>query len=261
LYRHFDAVIRNNHTYLADSKGILTIPLGYANATTTSDHPAALRRYSWSFVGQMKASRLAMVAAFQPIEPALMVKTPGLGDVSGRRINKNEYNAILADSIFAPCPMGNALLDTFRLYESLELGCIPLVEKRLGIDYFGNLLGPNPIPAFRSWQEAAKFVGTAITDSQGLRALQHEIANWWGAKKRDVCIQLQAICTTSHASELQYYGNLVRNRHRLIHEPLRVAELLRHQSSDSLRRRLMRPTGPVSRIFRENIFHPLMKHR
>jgi hypothetical protein len=37
----------------------------------------------------------------------------------------------------------------------------------------------------------------------------------------------------------------------MLYEPLRLAELLRHQSVASLRRRLMRPSGPLKRITRE----------
>ena len=32
-------------------------------------------------------------------------------------------------SIFVPCPRGNSSPDTFRLYEALEAGSIPIVER------------------------------------------------------------------------------------------------------------------------------------
>jgi hypothetical protein len=38
----------------------------------------------------------------------------------------------------------------------------------------------------------------------------------------------------------------------MLHEPLRLAELLRHQTGTSLMRRLKRPGGPLKRIARES---------
>ena len=252
LYRYFDTVIRNNHTYLADAPGILTIPLGYANGSTSSDRPADTRPYVWSFVGQTKASRLAMIAAMETVQPSYVLKTPGLHDTSGQRLSKAEYNAILAGSIFAPCPMGNALLECWRMYEALEAGCIPLVEKRATIDYYRSLFGAHPIPEFRTWGDASRFIQQSVRDKQGLLDLQSKIAAWWASYKIKVHEQLRAVTSVSHATELQQYSNMFRNRYPFIHEPLRITELLRHQTGDSLRRRLMRPAGPLARIFRDN---------
>jgi hypothetical protein len=38
-----------------------------------------------------------------------------------------------------------------------------------------------------------------------------------------------------------------------LHEPLRLAELLRHQSGSSLLRRIRHPGGPLRRIARESL--------
>ncbi len=253
LYRHFDAVVRNFYTYLADSDGIFTIPEGYSVGTPVGQAvvPADRRRYAWSFVGEVKASRFEMVAALDGFEPQRFSKTSSISDVSGTKLTKAEYNAILAESVFSPCPMGNAILETWRLYESLEIGCIPITEKRRGMDYFHNLFGPHPIPSFIDWSEARQYAEALHADIPSLLRKQSEIGEWWAAYKVKLRLQMRQAVATSYAPQLNTYAALARNRVRAIHEPLRLAELLRHQTARSLARRLSRPIAPIKRIISE----------
>ena len=92
------------------------------------------------------------------------------------------YRALLDDSVLVPCPGGWSNLDTFRVYEALEAGCIPIVEKRPGFDYFTRLLGPHPMPTVDSWPEAAARV-QHLKSSDGLEVLRTTCAEWWAARK------------------------------------------------------------------------------
>ena len=49
---------------------------------------------------------------------------------------------ILHDSVFCPAPTGYQSPETFRLYEALDSGCIPLVDG--GQAYFENLFSGLP---------------------------------------------------------------------------------------------------------------------
>lgn len=60
-----------------------------------------------------------------------------------------EQQRAMLDSIFSPCPQGNVLLETPRVYEALQCGSIPIVERRLTLDYYKQLLGPHPLPTVR----------------------------------------------------------------------------------------------------------------
>jgi len=255
LYRHFDTVIRHGHTYyLTKCPGIVIMPLGYASGTRNSKRPADCRPYVWSFTGQAKASRLDMINELSGLEPALVIQTPGLDDTSGKRLTKAEYNAVLEDTIFSPCPMGNAVLETWRLYESLELGCIPLVERRPTMDYYTNLFGPNPIPVVHDWRAARDYIQATMLDKEFLLRLQGEIHRWWDSRKTTVRNQVRSIITgPSYNVELQRYGGLLRNRSPVLHGGLRILELLRHQNVSSLRRRLLSPAGPLRRMADEGM--------
>ena len=256
LYASFDAVVRNFRTALAEHAGILTIPEGYSNATRRdgSWKPASERRYAWSFVGEVKASRAEMVQAFADLTPRCLESTASISHAGGRKISKIAYDEVLADSKLSPCPMGNAILETWRLYESLELGCIPIVEQRLTLDYFTSLFGPNPIPTFLSWKRARRWAETMIDDAVRLDALQAEIAAWWLRHKGRVRTDIAALVLgRSRATDLRRFAALPRNRYPVLYEPFRICELLRHQSAGSLARRLRRPTAPLRRIVRDGL--------
>jgi hypothetical protein len=254
LYQHFDLVIRWNHSWLTRHPGIVTVPLGYFNDTGSSDRPANQRRHVWSFVGEIKSSRIAMAAALDSLEPKFITRVDSVSNPNGRRLSKAEFNAVLEDTVFSPCPMGNATIDTSRVYESLEMGCIPLVELRFSLDYYKNLLGPNPLPAFHDWRAARQFVERLIRDKPALLAKQTEIMGWWKAYKYRMRTEVrEAINGPSRAQELRRFSGLVRNRLPLVHEPLRIVEILRHQSAGSLSRRLVRPIGPLKRILRDGL--------
>jgi hypothetical protein len=256
LYRHFDAVIRNFATGLAKHDGILTIPEGYTNGTRVgrSPRPATERQYAWSFTGEIKASRVNMASALAAIEPNFMTGTTSIYKAGGNKLSKAEFDDVLENSIFSPCPMGNVIVETWRLYESLEIGCIPIVESRASLDYFTGLFGPHPIPSFTSWDAARRYAETVLLDKSALLRKQAEIHDWWTARKQAVRTELRNAATgPSQRAALQRYGALARNRYPALHEPLRLAELLRHQNGTSLMSRLKRPGGPIRRIAREGL--------
>ncbi len=95
------------------------------------------------------------------------------------------YKQKLGESIFALCPEGDRHLDTFRLYESLEMGCIPLV-----VDYCrqaSSLLGENhPIPLFDDWYQALRYASSLLSQNVELDSLQDVIQNWWSMRKKNM---------------------------------------------------------------------------
>lgn len=179
FYRHFDGIIR---THLIPEfrwpAAYLTVPVGYPSTEppVKGTKPASARQYRWSFAGNAMAERRAMVRAFADIQPSVV----HLYDIRrGNRsaLSADAYGELLRESAFAPAPMGNTMIEVMRLYEALEAGCIPIVPRRLTLDYYRELFGKHPIPTFRSWSDAAVFV-RGITPPAA-DALQADIGQWW----------------------------------------------------------------------------------
>jgi hypothetical protein len=95
------------------------------------------------------------------------------------------YRQIMDDSIFVPCPAGNAVVESFRVWEALEAGCIPIVERRGNFDYFATAFGPHPLPIVGTWQEAPELLRRLQADKSWLR-VGSACAAWWEATQRRV---------------------------------------------------------------------------
>jgi hypothetical protein len=170
--------------------------------------PASLRPFVWSFSGELgKSSRPDMVRAFGKLEPHYLFGVDSLpgydfrngyfpereGDGILPRIDGStaapldmsrvQYQRTLLDSIFCPSPMGSATLECSRTYEALECGSIPIVERRIGLDYYREILGSHPLPTVRSWPGARDLVRGLLQSPQRLDALQSECRTWWADKK------------------------------------------------------------------------------
>lgn len=88
----------------------------------------AERTNPWMFAGQV--TNIPRKRAANGLRKAqtrisgLLLETDGFA----RGMDGEEYARLLADTWVAPCPGGPQHVDTFRLYEALESGCIPLVD-------------------------------------------------------------------------------------------------------------------------------------
>jgi len=137
---------------------------------------AAERAHVWSFAGDVKkTSRAAMHEAMSRVPGGHCHLTSAFG--SADALSTAAYRGLMEQSIYAPCPAGNINLDTFRVSEALEAGCIPIVERRPGFDYFTQLFGPHPIPTVSDWNEAPSLI--AALDPAATEALRAECAAWW----------------------------------------------------------------------------------
>ena len=90
-----------------------------------------------------------------------------------------DYLPIMALSKFVPCPAGNNP-ETFRHYEALEVGAIPLIvrQKNSEIDFLKYLNG-YPGPILNSWSEAEEVMRTLEETPGALDAMQNDIRSWY----------------------------------------------------------------------------------
>jgi hypothetical protein len=148
--------------------------------------------------------------------------------------------------------MGNVVAETWRLYEALEFGCIPIVEKRWFIDYYRGLFGADPFLRVGSWREAARLMRDLMAKPDELLRHQQTVVSWWAETKARTKRDLTAFMRgPSHAADLEAFSRRPRIRSPKLHEPLRLIELLRHQSAGSLAQRLANPRKLLARIRRD----------
>lgn len=154
--------------------------------------PASTRPWPWAFMGTLwgSGSRLQATALFLRALPQGFFYG---GQSFAMGLPLQRYRSTLAQSVFALCPEGDRHLDTFRLYESLQMGCLPLV-----VDVAGQavpLLGPHfPLPVFESWLEALGYAQAQLAQPLGLDALQRQVVSWWKSRCREFSSALQQSC-------------------------------------------------------------------
>jgi hypothetical protein len=146
--------------------------------------PAEQRSYPWAFMGTIwgSGSRSLATSLFLRNLPQGMFFG---GQRFGVGLPLAQYQAVLAQSAFALCPEGDRHLDTFRLYESMQMGCVPLIMN------FRNqaemLLGPaSPVPVFYEWCEAVEFARFFLNDLKSLNNLQERVRHWWRRKREEI---------------------------------------------------------------------------
>lgn len=98
------------------------------------------------------------------------------------------YSAILEYSMFCPCPAGNSP-ETIRLYDALELGCIPISLKH---DFLrsADALGEPPFPLLDTWSELpallASYRASIAVDPEAIVRLQSACIGWWEVCKKSI---------------------------------------------------------------------------
>lgn len=166
------AVFRSYHiSGLAPN--VRVIPLGLGRGFSASGaRPASRRRHFWSFVGQLesKPAREALVASLKKYPGGLLYLTHRWNDPDA--LAPRDYAAILEDSVFVAAAGGWAAApETFRLFEALEAGAIPVVPDR-DMAYYQAAYGKVP------------FV-TASTDLRRVDrdAVQAACRAWWARQE------------------------------------------------------------------------------
>ncbi len=249
VYRSFDFVLRTHHAcWFKIIPEVFTFPLGWADGTPqrAALKPIETRKNIWCFLGNHKvSSRAEMLRALCQIKPHFVHSFDGATKES-RQMPPSEYHAVLEDTVFAPCPMGNAMLETWRFYESLEAGCIPIVEVRPWMHYHERLLGPHPIPTVYYWTQAESLIEKLCKEPNELQALQQRVLNWWTKCKESNQFTINRFISEKMGK---------RNGNGSISpvpstSPLwpmrRMIELLRHQSVMSAYRRARRPFAALA---------------
>ena len=131
-----------------------------------------------------------MIDALTTLDPGLVHPT----GASTAPLPIEQYSALMSDTVFAPCPQGWENLDSFRVYEALEAGCIPIVERRPRYDYFRLLLGEHPMVTIDHWKEAPEAIRVLQRDPLALETRRTACATWWQATRRALVDRVRDHC-------------------------------------------------------------------
>lgn len=168
--------------------GAKHIPIGYSpNCCSVMEKlqklPLADRKYKWSFAGQVNHEhRTRMVEQLNSLSDGKLIITGGFA----QGLPQNEYYKLLTETAISLCPAGNRYPDSFRIWESLEAGCLPIAEER-GLDWekegYWNQIKP-PFPIVKDWSELQSLLPMLLSEGTMLQQKVNECKSWWNGYKQ-----------------------------------------------------------------------------
>jgi len=151
---------------------ISCLPIGFKSGISNKNKE---RKYKWNFIGTPhKSSRHDLLFNFSEIKPFFTFKTQRFND-KNKIIEAAQMSDILSSTIFVPCPNGFIHPETYRLYEALECGCIPIIENTY--KYYDRLFPNNPFLKIDKWSEAKEIVVSWKNDQ--INKKQEQCNTWW----------------------------------------------------------------------------------
>lgn len=200
VYNHpaIKAVFRNYWRPGLPAKATV-IPLGYAkgrSGTGLGDSPTfEARPLLWSFAGSLdRAGRAETLAALKPLEPHRVATMPAWG--APLAMQPREYCDMLRQTKFVPCMRGSTALESFRFYEALEHGAIPVyvpAESHQCPDEMRATYGATPpFLAIPAWSEASNILPKLVSNPAVMEEHRRRVLEWWVAKKAAVGESIKA---------------------------------------------------------------------
>lgn len=193
------AVIRNYWRPLLPAKAIL-IPLGYASGRSAKylppPPPFSERKNIFAFCGSLdRPGRTKALETLKKLEPHACTVRSTWSDKEP--LAGPEYNALLRTAKFVPCFRGSKALESFRVYEALEHGAIPIyvaAESTDGTeDEFKAQFGPNPLLGFPSWSTAATLLPNLAEKTDVMEKHRQGLMAWWAEKKAATAQRIDAL--------------------------------------------------------------------
>ena len=162
-----------------NNKKVSCFPIGYKSGIFFKQD-SGKRKYKWAFLGTPhKSSRHDLLFQLSDIKPSFFHKTKKFND---KIIDVNEMSKILASTEFIPCPNGFVHPETYRIYEALECGCIPVVEN--AYKYYDRLFPNNPFLKVDIWIEAKEIIKKWRDDQ--IQKKRDECKMWWNGYKKQL---------------------------------------------------------------------------
>lgn len=165
------------------------LPSGFPPGTRQALAEPSEKPLDWAYLGQVtNPMRRAWANALSAVPNGRLLETPGFT----QGLPRGEYLETLSHAKLAPAPGGVLTPDTFRIYESLEAGCLPIVGPDPGIgeadDYFGAVFGDHPLPVCSEPATLPVLMARLLEDwpANAIRA-----GCWWMNWKRDLAYKLR----------------------------------------------------------------------
>lgn len=160
------------------------LPLGYTPHTrpALAELGIPLDKRAWVFAGQdTNERRHQCVTALQAIDPERV--HPSATFAGG--LDPAAYIEGLWRAEWAPAPAGNVRADSFRAWEALEAGAVPILDAtspHRDRNSWGEMLGQHPMPVLENWHDVEAILAQP--------APMAKVGAWYTRYKRNLMARL-----------------------------------------------------------------------
>ena len=185
-----DSCVKVMRMYLREmpcacAEKVLTIPLGYhwtlaegSKVPITHTPHLPFRENVWSFHGTDWNGRKELLAPLNDIKGKHVAEFYE-GWNSANALKGDVYISTLLNTIFVPCADG-VNPETFRFYEALECGCVPLLVRteanKAWVDWVAEKVKIIPM---KSWADAREFVNYIMANKEQLEGYRTAVLGAW----------------------------------------------------------------------------------
>jgi len=144
------------------------------------------KKYLWSFVGQNhNPHRNQCISVMKKLKDGHLHVTDRFGGYGKKGMPFQAYLDITCMSKYVICPSGSFTADTFRVYEAIECGSIPICDKR----------SPRDAPDFNYWNQCYPQNNLITVDSwlelpDILQSQPESDGTWWVEYKEYIANKL-----------------------------------------------------------------------
>jgi GR25 family glycosyltransferase involved in LPS biosynthesis len=171
-------------------KHVYTIPLG-PNRRTTHTKEADQRSLVWSFFGTKWHNREKQLQSLLELTPNSNTFYDAWLDP--KQIDATTYSDTMLSSKFIPCPRGQHV-ETFRFWEALEHGAIPIYVREPGDTlYFTFISSKLPILSIPSWEQARGFIQNLLQNTPTFLQYRKTLLEKWLLWKQELVVECKRI--------------------------------------------------------------------
>ena len=178
---------------------IHTIPLGYANQIDLPFIPLQERTHDVFFAGSVehnvdsrssikqwlgtpkyysRRQMLESLSALQDQHPEISVDLQTRTTFrASMEASAEAYSQRMMNAKICPVPRGTSL-ESYRLFEALRFGCIPIVEALPSRWFYDDA----PVIRISDWHEIEDLVPELVRDSSLLRQKHEAVRHWWNTR-------------------------------------------------------------------------------
>lgn len=164
------------------------LPLGYTTETRNHLSYFPTKELNVFYSGQKSHERRKLCSNALHGETTDLVKDILINDTPGfsQGFDPSEYMNYMCNAKIAPSPSGPVSADSFRTYEALEAGAVPIADTMSlagDHDYWRYLFGEVPYVQITNYDDMYGYIKDALSQYP---ALNNEVLAWWIKKKRDL---------------------------------------------------------------------------